>query len=156
MVGTWSKNWIKVKINHKPRISNTIQVSAEPHTVTLLLQEAVLLWLGRQTKLCKYAMPVTRTYLLIYNYTNRVHMAPALLQHGWTKLKFIGRSSLFPWNKQTNKLKKISRTPNKNHSCWTKVIQRNVSRWITVVEIFHSYVHKSHTLKIYNNHVFVI
>lgn len=102
MVGTWSENWMKVKINHKPKISNTTQVSAEPHTVTPFLQEAALLWLGRQTKLCKYAMPVTRTYLLIYSYANCGHMAPALLQHGWTKPSVCWQSSVFPWNKNPN------------------------------------------------------
>lgn len=44
-------------------LSNNSQVSADTGRTTPLLEEAVLLWLERQTEICKYTMPVTRTYL---------------------------------------------------------------------------------------------
>jgi len=107
-------------------------------------------------------MPVTRTYLLIYNYTNCGHMAPALLQHGWTKLKFVGRSSLFSLKlKKKTKQTKKPQTKNpqelllKSHML-NKGNTKNASRQITAAVLFQSYVLKRHTLKIYNNHGFLI
>lgn len=60
-------------------------------------------------------MPVTRTYLLIYNYTNCGHMAPGLLQHGWTKLKICWQKFTFSLKlKNKNKKKKGGKKKIKN------------------------------------------